>query len=138
MNKLQKILVITISALLSLGIIILNIVMNFSELAYKISLWIIPGIAFINLILIAIFEYKTDYKSKRFTLMMHISYAVVAVLFQYLEKYLERFDSLKVMYYCLTLGLVLIVIILFNILNAKLPEKKPEINPNNLKNRGQK
>lgn len=138
MNKLQKILVITISALLSLGIIILNIVMNFSELAYKISLWIIPGIALINLILIAIFEYKTDYKSKRFTLMMHISYAVVAVLFQYLEKYLERFDSLKVMYYCLTIGLVLIVIILFNILNAKLPEKKPEINPNNLKNRGQK
>ena len=112
--------------------------MNFSELAYKISLWIIPGIALINLILIAIFEYKTDYKSKRFTLMMHISYAVVAVLFQYLEKYLERFDSLKVMYYCLTIGLVLIVIILFNILNAKLPEKKPEINPNNLKNRGQK
>lgn len=138
MNKLQKILVITISALLSLGIIILNIVMNFSELAYKISLWIIPGIALINLILIAIFEYKTDYKSKRFTLMMHISYAVVAVLFQYLEKYLERFDSLKLMYYCLTLGLVLIVIILFNILNAKLPEKKPEINPNNLKNKGQK
>jgi len=138
MNKLQRILVIAISALLSLGIIIVNIVMNFSELAYKISLWIIPGIALINLILIAIFEYKTDYKSKRFTLMMHISYAVIAVLFQYLERYLERFDSLRIMYYCLTVGLIIIDILLFNVLNAKLPEKKPEINPNNLKNKGQK
>ena len=124
MNKIHKILFIILNAIIIASIIILNIALEFSELAYKISLWIVPGAALLNLILIALFEYKTDYKSKRFTLIMHISYAVVSVLFQYIEKYLEGFDSFKILYYLITLILILVIIIVFNVLNIKLPEKK--------------
>ena len=103
MNKLQRLLMIIATGVVIITIIVLNFVMNFNEIAYKITLWLIPAIAIVNLLLIAFFESKSDYKAGRFTLIMHISYAVVSVLFLYIERYFEGFDSRKILYYSKTL-----------------------------------
>ena len=115
----------SIDLIASLTIIILGFVMHFSYDFYNISLWILMGLALVNVILIAVSEYLIkEYQSKKFSIIIHVSYAVLNCGLYSLVKYIGNFDYLGWLYMLISYLGTIIIALVFIILNYKIKDKK--------------
>ena len=118
----------SIDLIAGLTIIILGFVMHFSYDFYNISLWILMGLALVNVILIAVSEYLIkEYQSKKFSIIIHVSYAVLSCGLYYLVKYVGNFDYLGWLYMLISYLGTIIIAVVFIILNYKIKDKKQKV-----------
>lgn len=129
MNK--KILVFTliIDFIFIVVSILVPSLLNYSKTGLKISFLIIGSLGVLNLILIAIFEYKIkNYKSKKYSIFLHLTYAVIAVLGIMVVNFVENYEHNELIYSIFFYLLMIISVIVFIILNFRVKEKPKSLN----------
>lgn len=125
MNK--KLLTVTfiIDLLFLIAAIFVPVLLEYSKLGLKISFLIIGSLGVINLILIAIFEYKIkNYKSKKYSIFLHSTYAVIAVLGIMVINYVDNYENNEAIYVLIFYLSMIVSVIVFTILNFKVKDVK--------------
>jgi len=136
MNKIVILVNSIIDILFMIPVILVPSLNNWDHETFRISLLLIGICAVINLILIAVFEYKIKkYKAKKFTLIMHSTIGVLAVAGIYILNYVENYEEYKLVYIFSILGAMLLSIIVFTILNFVIKEKPKKVYMNKTLNK---
>ena len=147
----RKIILYTIVAVINIALIILLIVMaiifKLDYRYFQIYLGITIFLGIYNLIMIMLMEiFIKEYEYKRFSLIMHPTYAVISTAFYYIFKYnnklsiskdkddFNNFFKYQYWYVFIPIILTILVIVFFEILNCiKFKEKAKEFDPKKYK-----
>jgi len=146
----RKIIMYSLSIIINLasiiGIIVLSIIFGMDHRYYQIYLGITIFLALFNVIMIMLMEILIkEYKSKRFSLFMHPTYAIISTTFYYVFKYYNKISltkddtdfknyyRYKSIYVFIPILLTIIAIIVFEIMNYKIKEKPVKFDPKKYK-----
>ena len=128
MNKKILITNLIVDLLFIIAIFLVPSLMGYSLLGLKISFLLVGSLGVVNLILIAFFEYNfKDYSIKRFTLYLHATYSVIAILGIYIVSYVTNYEDNKLIYALSIYSGMLISVIVFSILNIKIKNKPTKV-----------
>ena len=120
MDKLKKVEIINVISIITVALIILtvNFILQFNRNGIMFASFMVAIIGVINLIFMCIKEaVDLNYDSKRYTLIMNVTHVLIGILLKYVFKYIKVFYAYKIYFWLLLIGLIVVTIIIFYILN---------------------
>jgi len=127
--KLFDYITIGINLAVIIFIVIFAIVFKLNDTFYNINCFTIAIAAIINLVIIAVREYKErNYRAKKFSIIMHSTYAIYHVGLYYISKLAGNYIEDRAIYLSLSWGGLFLIILVFTILNFVIKDKnrKPQ------------
>ena len=100
-----------------------------NELSYKMSIFILIGLAILELGFIATrLALNKEYKLRQFIVGLYSALAIYAIILYYVEKYVSSYDKLIVMYWLLYFLGIIIIVVVFLLLNKFIKPKEMTLN----------
>lgn len=122
MRKIKKINLVNIiiDCIIGFIVLIVNFLLHFNRNGFSFTCFMLAIIAIVNTIFLCIKEAKIlTYDTKRYTLILHVSHAILGILLHYVIRFVKGYYNLKMIFWALLLFSIIIPVVVTSILNKK-------------------